>query len=384
MTKTQIGKLHGLSPHSTILTLLLCAACRGDGTEASEVDATPETLMTALMTASGGDTIVLSDGTYSNITLSRDYSSELTIVAENPLGAVVENLSIPGGSNIRIEGLQVDNMPRVDGGAHHITYVDNLFTNGVYFIDASHVALDGNEIIGNVNGVILNSVSHFELTDNLIRDAVSDLLRITGDSHHGLIENNKLHDVHAVRPHHPDLIQMFSYNGATPHDITIRGNHLYDDPDTGDVYGQGIFLSDPSGSGYYNILIEQNIINVGSPNSIYINGGQSNVVIQDNSLIPWPGAGGAMIILAAKSGMSNAGTTVKGNAVRVIDNQTGAATVGDNYVYGRDADLTTLFSGDGDDWQDFIPVEGSPIDFGSGYGAETRLAEMAGHGGKEN
>merc|ERR1711916_300843 len=40
----------------------------------------------------------------------------------------------------------------------------------------------------------------------------------------------------------------------------------------------------------------------------------------------------------------------------------GSSIIGDNYIYGRDADISALFQGTGSDWSDFIPVAGSVLD----------------------
>lgn len=84
------------------------------------------------------------------------------------------------------------------------------------------------------------------IRQNYIHDVTEDLVRIIGSSNHVLLEDNLITDTQAVVPTHPDLIQMFGLNGATPSDITIRGNILHDDTSTGSVNAQGIFVSGPA------------------------------------------------------------------------------------------------------------------------------------------
>ena len=44
---------------------------------------------------------------------------------------------------------------------------------------------------------------------------------------------------------------------------------------------------------------------------------------------------------------------------------------------GRNADLGSLFHGaNGASWENFVPTDGSAIDFGSGYGAQSRLEQL--------
>jgi hypothetical protein len=75
-------------------------------------------------------------------------------------------------------------------------------------------------------------------------------------------------------------------------------------------------------------------------------------------------------------GKQNTGVTVEGNVAKLLLEE-GVSTIGDNYIYGRWADLSKLFQGtEGSDWSDFLPVKGSPIDFSSGMGAVNFLSKL--------
>ncbi len=333
-------------------------------------------LQSALAQASGGETIKLKDGNYGSLSISKDFASKVKIEAINPLKATFNDLDIPGGSNIHLDGLSINAQSRVDQNAHHVTIANSSFKNSLYFRDTDNIVVHNNDIKGGTNTLTLNDVTNFTITENYIHHAKADVVRITGTSKYGLFQNNTVAETNAHPPVHPDLVQMFGTSEGIPTNITFRGNHLYDDPSTGSVYAQGFFFGDPGHGGYKNILIEQNLINVGSPNSIAIHGGQENVVIQHNTLIPWPGGGGATIRLTDARGWSNAGTSVKDNIAKVFLNETNVPNVSGNYFYGRDADLSKLFSGDGSQWQDFVPVSGSPIDLSTGLGASSRLADL--------
>ncbi|WP_434052578.1 MAG: right-handed parallel beta-helix repeat-containing protein [Roseibium sp.] len=331
-------------------------------------------LKNALSNASGGETIVLKDGYYGDLYISNEkYNSTVTIVAENTLGADFGNINITNGENISIQGVDANDFKVYDSS--HIAIKDSH--TKIYFSNVYHADIDNNEVDGGYNGITLNDVRHFSVTNNYVHHVQSDLLRVTGDSYEGLIDNNILFDAMPVRysdgtVDHPDAIQFFARGGSTPHDIVISRNLIVDDRDTGAIYTQGIFLSDPGSGGYQNILIEDNLISVGSPNSIYINGGQKNVVVQNNSLIPNEDGGGS-IILAEKSGNDNSGTTVTGNIAKILIDETKSSNIGDNYFYGRDYDISKLFQGDGDTWQDYLPVEGSLAEH---YGALDYLNDL--------
>jgi len=337
----------------------------------------PTELSTAISSASGGDTIILADGDYGELVLGKDFSSTVTFQSENPLGASFSRLVVDNGSNMAFDGfdLQGSFAAKYSSG---ISLTNSVTTSGKFYIrSVDGLVIDHCTATGDQYGILLNSVQNFSVTNSYFGNVTEDVMRITGDSYNGLIENNYLIDTVAVKPTHPDLLQMFGANGYTPHDITIRGNVFYDDGTTGSVSAQGIFVSDPQAGGYKNILIEDNLINVNSPNSIYINGGQENVVVSNNTLMPNKGDGGAIIRLAEKSGMDNSGTIVEGNVAKLLVDETHASTIGDNYIYGRDYDLSSLFQGsNGSTWENFLPVEGSDIDFGSGYGALDRLFQL--------
>jgi hypothetical protein len=343
-------------------------------------------LRKALENATGDEIIILDDGVYGSLKLRLQPASTVTIRAANPGTALFEEIKILGGGNLHFDGIRINDRFEVSKNASHVTLINSKIKGILYLKFASHINVEGNDVEGVFHASLFNSVQHFVVRNNVIHDAQVDLMRITGNSYEGIIENNYFLDMHPEDHrsegkgyNHSDAIQMFGANGVTPHDIVIRGNHIYDDRSTGAprVTPQGIFLSDPAGDGgYKNILIENNLISVGSSNSIYINGGNKNVVVRNNSLIPSKSDGGAVIRLAKKAGHDNSGTTVTGNVMKILKDETGQSTIGDNYIYGRKARLAALFSGDGSGWRDFMPVSGSPIDFGTGYGAYERLSVL--------
>lgn len=333
-------------------------------------------LLSALKTASGGDTILLANGNYGDVTLKSQFSSAVTIQAENPLGATFAKITLSGASNLAFDGLKLQ-YSFAASSSSQISLTNSTSNSILNFRDVNGLVVDNVTATGGQYSILLNSIQNFTVTNSTFGNVSTDVMRITGNSYNGLVENNVLSDTVALSGTHPDLIQLFASNGVTPHNITIRGNLLYDNPSTGEVMAQGIFVSDPAAGGYKNILIEDNLINVNSPNSIYINGGQQNVVVRHNTLIPGVGDGGAIIRLVDKAGMNNAGTIIEGNVAKMIMDETKASVVSDNYFYGRNANLPSLFHGtNGTAWENFVPVAGSAIDFGTKLGAQDRLAHL--------
>lgn len=334
-------------------------------------------LLAALKSAQGGETFILADGDYGALSISTRFADTLRIVSETPGGAVFSTVALHGAENLALDGITTTSWIKAERGASQIEISNSQIGDAAYFKDASGITLHNNDIAAGTYGIVLNSISGFTITGNTVQGAREDLLRITGDSHDGLIEGNMLRDVIATKGTHPDLIQLIGLNGVSPHDIIIRGNLLYDDTTTGETVAQGIFMSDPKGAGYYNILIEDNLIRTNSPNTIYINGGEENVVIRNNTLMPGDGDGGAFIRLASKGAFGNSGVTVEDNVAKILLDESKDATIGDNYIYGRGADLSLLFQGSsGSEWADYLPVPGSPIDISSGYGAGAWLADF--------
>jgi len=172
---------------------------------------------------------------------------------------------------------------------------------------------------------------------------------------------------------------MFSTANGIPNNITIRGNYFYDDPTTttqhgDDVYAGGLFLGGPSAGGYRNFLIEENIIDTNTPIGLFVTDANENIVIRNNTVL---GSG------SIRFGDGDCtGATVYNNVCKSISQEVKAGNIFpppeqiyNNHIY---TDEGAIFQngGDGATWQGFLPQPGSPIDFGSGVGALTRLAEL--------
>jgi hypothetical protein len=336
-------------------------------------------LLSALKTATGGDTILLANGDYGDVTLKNQFSTTVTLKAEHDDGATFSSLTLTAAKNITVDGLHFEDGFTARNGSSNITVQNCDSDNLLYFRDVSNLTVNNSTATGGTFGILLNSVQNFKVTNNTFGKVTEDVMRITGNSYGGLIENNTIGDTIAQKPTHPDLIQMFSVDGVTPHDITIRGNLLYDDPVTGDsnTAAQGIFMANAGIGGYKNILIEDNLIYTRSANTIFVGGGQENVVIKNNTLMSSTGDGGGIIRLSSVKGFDNSGTSVTGNIAKLVLDETGESHITGNYFYGRNADLSKLFQGtDGTLWKSFLPVSGSAIDLKSGYGASHLLKDL--------
>lgn len=346
----------------------------------------PEALQNALAEDVGG-TIVLAAGEYGVLEITKPFGKPVVLRSERLHGARFEVVRLSGTSQITLDGLRLRKGLAIKLGSQDITARNNMITGTLYVRDVSRLVLSDNEVTNGPFGILLNSVATFQVRRNHVHGAAEDLMRITGSSSQGIVEYNVIQDTTAGRPIHPDVMQFFAAQGVTPRDIVIRRNLLYDIRKPGETMAQGIFLSDPAKQGYKNILVEENLIRVASPNSIYVNGGIHNVTVRNNSLMAagsgGAGGGGAVIRLVGKAKLGNTGTLVEGNVAKQLLDETKQSRIGRNFLYGRDAPLAQMFSGPsgGARWEDFLPVLGSELDQ-SGMGARAFLDELQAERGK--
>ncbi len=369
-------------------------------------------LLAALDSAVAGDVIVLNNGNYGDFKYDRNFNDYVMLRAKQHLGASFGSIDVSGTYGfLHLDGVKAADI-RVTAGAHHIKVSRSKFNSTAYFKNASNIYLENNEINaqGATHALILNHIKNFTVSNNYITRAREDLLRITGYSANGLIQNNTLYDAipdntpsssDRCAYSHSDAIQMFGADDTNPTNITIRGNHIYDDPLNNGVRPtycvggkqgvrltmQGIFISDPKSKGYHDILVEENLLYLGTPNSIYINGGTSNVVVRNNTLLPWPGSSGGTIRIVEKSNKSNKGVYVSRNLLSEIRDETTRLSSGmnilKNFVYDTTDEssaehVSNLFSGagDGSHWRHFLPAESAKISTDAGYGAMSRLQRL--------
>jgi outer membrane biosynthesis protein TonB len=324
-------------------------------------------LSSALSAASGGDTILLANGSYGDLTVSQSYASNVTIRAAAEHGASFGIVKLTG-SNVTVDGFSINGRLTVSN-AKDVGVVNSIGTSWNEVKSSSNVVIADNEF---TNTLSIEESTGFRVSGNYIHEVAGDLMRVIGNSSDGVIENNILWDMIPKKfPDgtyiHADALQMFSTSRGTPHDVVIRGNLVYDDPttgDTGNLWGQGIFLGGPTG-GYRNITIEENLVDTESPNAIFISTGISGNVIQNNTVL---GSG----TIVAKTGNSS-GTTIYDNVVKKVVALDGAVAR-DNYFYTNEGDVFQS-AGDGT-WESFVPKSGSAIDFGSGFGALGRITEL--------
>ncbi|NIY95098.1 hypothetical protein HC022_02175 [Salipiger sp. HF18] len=334
-------------------------------------------LIAALKGAKGGEVISLPDGDYGDLTIDRAFPATVSLRASSPGGAVFGTFTVSGG-NLIIDGVTVTER-LVIKDADKVRIVNSRLKAWSEALFSSNIELQGNDIPATLN---FDTVDTFDISGNVIGRVPGgindDLIRIIGASSQGTIQNNSLEDAAPQRyPDgtytHADGIQFINRGADWPHDIVIRGNLIYDDPSTGD---RELWMQ-PLAIGGNNILIEENLVMGGTPNTIIVANTSGGVKVLNNTVLPWPKGGGGTI----RVNSTTSGVVVDGNVTAGIINQ-GNATVGDNYVYSTRASapnhFAKLFAGNGRAWQDYVPAAGSPVALGTRYGAQKRLRELLG------
>lgn len=334
----------------------------------------PDALRNALEGGAGGS-FLLADGDYGTLEVTWPFKQAVELKAERLHGATFEVIRLNGTTDVTLDGLRLSGLA-IQAGSERITVRNAKVSGNLYVRSVKDLTLTDNEVTGGRWGVLLNSVQGFVVRHNKIHVAGEDLMRITGPSSNGLVEYNEIADTVAKRPIHPDIIQLFHVRGVTPTDITIRRNLLHDPGVKGNVTAQGIFINDPGrgeqNQGYQHILLEENLINTASVNTIYVNSGRSNVIIRNNTLMS-RNSGGANIRLVGKE-FGDGGPRIHDNVFRQLIKEKRAAPIRNNLTYGKTGEVR-LFSGPGTRWQDYLPVLGSTYDK-SGMGAVDFLADL--------
>ena len=282
-------------------------------------------LYDALAQATGGETILLAQGDYGNLTMNgkpgfpNEFASNITITSADPeKPAVFDWLHIHEGKNITIDNVVMDYVfeegqpdwirPFTVNYSENVTITNTVFDGdkvleglpskdgyghgyGLSVRGGSDVVVDGNEFFGFGRGAIFSEAENVVVKGNDIHDVRSDGLNFA-QVQGVLIEDNHIHDFAAAydSADHRDMIQFWTNSTTEPStDIIIRNNVL----DMGEgSYSQTIFMRnesvDSQGGGrdmyYQNVLIEGNTIYNGHLHGITV-GETDGLIIRDNSVL---------------------------------------------------------------------------------------------------
>lgn len=258
---------------------------------ATTYHATSATLDATFASASGGDTILLANGTYSGW-LGDTKSSTVTLSPESGATPALSLNLWSGASHITFDGF-TDLGGWLINGSDHITIRNSTFTTGIALYNgASDIVLDnvvfddlapanweGRLSLIDAHGVTIEN-SHFGGNAGC-----SDGIFLGGNSSDVLIQGNEFEDIEqGTCAAHTDPIQFY---GAS--DITVDSNYFHDN-------STGLMSPDGSGSPFTwtnNVMVGQ----TGGYAWAIVDGGGAGDVIRHNTL-----TGGWRISVTPSSG----------------------------------------------------------------------------------
>lgn len=367
-------------------------------------------LQDALKSADGGETILLESGNYGRVTLENlDFDNPVTIKsADDDGGARFQHITINNSSHLTLDDLTVtfgqasrqnDKVIDIRKSDHikvtNSEIIGNPQTKGWSDVprgieiwqNSENVEISGNHL-HHLSRAVLVFGDHMTLKNNLVDDIRLDGF-FFGMSRDLLIENNFMTNFYRQGEDHADYIQFDPGTTGPAGDVVIRGNVMLKGEGNGDV--QGIFganhhMDDHKGV-FENFLIEDNIYFDHGLNAIQFYSGKdmtvrNNTVLADPSdgRVVWirlhgPQTDGVIEDNVATQVNADGGATASGNVIAQYRDPAKANYYGDLFV-DPFADPATL--------ADLAPKPGSPIDYGSGKGAEARFEELLGDGGADD
>lgn len=267
-------------------TLLMVAACGGAINASASgplPPVTPDSIDSALASARGGATLVLTAGDYGTLAIAnRRFGAKVTLDAR---AARFTAIVLRDSENVQIIGGKVIG----PGGRSY----------GISVVKSKFITIRDMEISGAHRGIVLNQSQNITVFNNrlvrLISDGIdvafSQRVRIERNSCRNFAPTPALYDDEGNRLRdgdHPDCIQAWSRPQFAPTaDLVIIGNDI-----AGNL--QGIFLGNHvrdgrDDGGYDRVTIVNNRIVAGSPNGIAVYNARG-ALISGNTITTLPGA----------------------------------------------------------------------------------------------
>ena len=349
-------------------------------------------LMTALGTATGGETIYLRSGDYGDVNLSNlHFTSMVTIASEDPLGATFTGMVIHSSDNLRFDNIEVENILTPDEPDWTIAVkIDN--SSNIEIINSDlHGSIDGNY---NNDGYILNitSSSNIVLSNNSLHDAYraaviyssdgvqilnNDVFDIRSDGFDfvGVVNldiiGNDFTNFHTAAADHADAIQFWNTNSdVSSGNVTITNNTFLQG--SGSEF-QSIYISTYEGLPYYNFTVSENLIYNGSIHGITVSGGTDFTITNNTILQSLDGTSAPGIMTGNTEGPILISNNV---AVLRLDESEFITTLNNIEPQNTHSSLPTYygnlffdaFSGDAAVAEDFIPLPNGLLDSGTFIG----------------
>ena len=264
---------------------------------------TTSALVTALKAAQAGDTILLTSGSYSYLSISNvNFATDVTIASQDPAAqAKITGFSINGSSGLAFHDVEFIADP-VNGagplsvnGSHDVSF-DHVFvhgsldnnpgndTGGLLVRSSSNVSVTNSEFSQLYWGYNHLNSDNLTISGNRFHDLRMDGVRGAGSSH-VTINSNSFTDFFPLAGDHADAIQFWT-SGTTvaATDIVITNNAFVRGAG---AYAQGIFIRDEVNTLHYDrVTISGNLISGGLYHGIAVSGA-FNVNVDSNIVQGW-------------------------------------------------------------------------------------------------
>ena len=253
---------------------------------------TSDGLWSAVKAAQPGDTILLTAGTYTSVSLAgMNPTGMVTITSQDPgHPAVIAGLTLTNCSNLTFDHLELT--PKAQG-AYAVTLGSDTNIHFDHLNIHASATVDG-------NAMLIRDSKNVSVTNSDIHNIGTGISYINSDT--VLLSGNKLHNIQSDGMHgggtsnititgntftdfapkagdHPDAIQFWTSGTTTSaHDITITNNII---TRGAGAAVQGIFMGNEKMLEYKNVTITGNAVVGGMYNGIYV-ADASNVKIEGN------------------------------------------------------------------------------------------------------
>lgn len=296
---------------------------------------TAQELDQALISANGGDRIVLQSGDYGDLSIQYlDFGSKVTITSADPGDpATFSSIGIYESSNLIFDKVAVDFVPTADtvewssavrvtqssdieflnsqiSGGNAVAGVPadsdpsvaladgrNFSTNGVdgypigravSVFHSEDLVFHNNDISDFKGGIILGNVDRIDITENAMY-GLRTVMIAGGDVSDADFSGNHFSDLNPWRSHnngdHSDFIHLWtSTNQVGQNENILINDNFFEQGDTGGKV-IGIYLEDNNKDiGYKNVTIENNLLHNGGSQGFTVEN-TNWLIIRDNTLL---------------------------------------------------------------------------------------------------
>lgn len=304
-----------------------------------------QSVAAAVDAASGGDTIVLHAGTYTEVDLTKDFATPVMIAGAPGESVTVGGFSISGAAGYRISGLRTNGGSVVFNGSHDIsfTHVDCTLpadlgntTSCFYLHDSSYNLTIARSVIrGGWVGVHIYSssagpgpgwVHNVTIANNDISGAAIDDIHLDGVAG-AVIAHNFIHDPQANTEHNDGIQSQASDNLSI-----VRNTFSFTTVPGGVNVGTAIILGNLPAQfpdrKVTNTYIANNLVAHWLPGRAIILSGTENTQIVNNTLVDngtaIPNSASIIIANQGATGGQNSGVSIWNNILRAVSYDPGS------------------------------------------------------------